>query len=108
MVHAKPERIGSVLLIILGTLLFCSFGLSLLVVLLSRRNDATSAQFAVILTLTGSGMAALGLWLYKSQKSRYAVVVRTASGEVKALVTRDGETVEQIVAALSQAFADRG
>ncbi len=62
----------------------------------------------VAMIFFGFGLAAFGVWMYKSLKPKYAVVIRTAGGEVQALVTRDGKRVEQIVAALSQAFADRG
>jgi len=64
--------------------------------------------FEVLLMLVGSGLAALGLWLFMAEKPRYAVVVRTAGGELQAYVIRNRDEVEQIVDALGQAFADRG
>ncbi len=104
----SPYRTGPVLLMVLGLPICCCGLMPFSLSLREGGTDVPSAAFGVFMVLIGFGMAALGVWLFWSQKPSYAVVIRTASGEVKALVTRNSETVERIVAALSQAFADRG
>jgi hypothetical protein len=108
MARINPERFCPLLLLLLGLALFGGCGLVPLTLAMTVEEKGAPALFGVVMMLAGVGLAGMGIWLLRTQKPRYAVVIRTSSGEVKALVTRKAQAVEQIVEALSQAFADRG
>jgi hypothetical protein len=81
----KPSRVWPVTLIVIGVIAFM-FG---------------SPGAAVICVAAG------GVWWYL-QKTEYAVLLRTASGEAEALTSKDKGYVTRIVAALNNAIVARG
>jgi len=81
----KPSRGWPVSLIVIGVIAFLSGMIGAAVIFL----------------------AAGGLWWYL-QKTEYAVLLRTASGEAEALTSKDKGYVTRVVAALNDAIVARG
>jgi len=107
MARINPDRTVPVLLMLLGLpFLGCCGPLSF--ASLREGEVVEHTVFGVFAILAGFALVIFGVWLFRAQKPRYAVVVRTAGGEVRAHISRNPQAIERIVEALSQAFADRG
>lgn len=60
------------------------------------------------LTCFGVVLLALGVWLATRKKPHFAVVLRTAGGEVTAYQNYDWNTISQIIEALNQSIVSHG
>ncbi|SUS05141.1 putative QacE [Candidatus Defluviicoccus seviourii] len=80
----------------IGPLLLAAWG----VIMIVANQDANAIALAVAIII---GAAA---WLFLGAKS--VVALSSASGEVKALVSRDTKLVDDIVEALNEAIIKRG
>src|SRR6266481_842 len=84
-----PSRKGPVILMGLGTLI------SLL-----NRNFIT--------LLMGCCLVALGIFWWKTIKPNFFIRLRTASGEIKALTSKDSDFIGRVIRALNDAIILRG
>jgi len=75
------------------------FGLIGLMIMFS----GTAAGAIVGLLLIG-----IAVWIWISQKATHTVVLRSSSGEAKALISKDADAVDRVVAALNDALVHRG
>ena len=69
------------------------------------------AGFAIrlyLLGFLGVLLLGLGVWLAMRQKPIYAVVLRTAGGEVTAYQSNDWNYISQIIEALNQSIVSHG
>lgn len=82
----KPSKIGPIIFFVIG-------GFSLL--------NKEFIPFAVIMIAIG------GIWL-ALQKTTYHVLLHTASGEAKALSSRDGTWISRVVHAINDSIIHRG
>jgi hypothetical protein len=83
----NPSRKGPIILGILGLLIMAVGGTGLL----------------VGLVVIGAAVA----WWF-SQKPEFSVLLSSASGEVKALASQDGDFISKVVGALNDAIVHRG
>lgn len=81
----------------------------------SRKGPIILIVIGIISMLAGKGAilvgilflaAGIGWWLL--QKSKYSVALSSASGEVQALTSKDGDFVFRVVNALNEAIVARG
>jgi hypothetical protein len=63
---------------------------------------------AIALGIFGLLILAGGIWLFTRQKPKFAVVLRTAGGEVTAYQNTDREQIAQIIRALNEAIVSNG
>jgi len=84
-----PSRKGPVILVGLGALI------SLL-----NQNSMT--------LLVGCCLVALGIFWWKKIKPNFFIRLRTASGEIKALTSKDSDFIGRVVRALNDAIILRG
>jgi proline racemase len=82
-----PSRKGPIILGVIGLLAMAGGG---------------KAVFVALLLLAG----AVAWWL--SQKPEFSVLLSSASGEAKALTSRDGKFISDVVNALNDAIVHRG
>jgi len=83
----KPSRLGPVFFLIIGAL-----------VLVSNRE---AIVFGLIMLIIG------GVW-FAMQKTTHHVLLHTASGEAKALSSKDGAWISKVVHALNDSIIHRG
>lgn len=62
----------------------------------------------VVPILFGAALFAIGLLIFIKQRPTFHVLLRSASGETKALSNKDGDLVKRIVGALNEAVVLRG
>jgi Family of unknown function (DUF6232) len=81
----------------------------------SRKGSYILAGIGFLALLVGGKLALVGwllilsaggLWYF--QRTEFSVWLSTASGEAKALTSKDSETIAKIVAALNEAIVHRG
>jgi len=65
-----------------------------------------SSEF--VFFVLGVMLLALGIWVATRQRPVFAVVLRTAGGEVTAYRSFDGNCISQIIEALNQSIITRG
>ena len=63
---------------------------------------------AIGLAVVGVLLAAGGIWLCFRQKPTYAVVLRTAGGEVTAYQSKDRDYISQVIQALNDSIISHG
>jgi hypothetical protein len=97
-----PRRGGVIALLLLGGLLsLIGFGT------MSDRGPE-SRLAGIILLILGLILAGVGLFVFKVQKDSYAVVLNTAGSEMRTSISRDGDFILRVVAALNEAIVARG
>ena len=89
----KPNRLGPL----------CTFVLAIAAVLFGLSKD--NIQFALTRGLVWTG---IGLVWWLLQKSEYLVKLNTAGGETVAYISKDLDTINQIIDALNEAIIARG
>lgn len=80
----------------------------ILIVVLGGLTVLLGLQSSITAVVIGVGLAALGVWWFRSIKNVHHVRLVTASGERDALSSTDGAYIAEIVAAISQAIVHRG
>jgi len=58
--------------------------------------------------IVGLTMIGTAIWIWLKQRSTHIVVLRSSSGEAKALVSKDANAVQRVVDALNDALIHRG
>jgi hypothetical protein len=89
--ETPPSRVGPVMFLLVGTLSFLG-GLS------GGSN----------ITIFGVFMMAIGAFWWKTQKTKYHLVIASASGEAKAITSEDKQRVDKIVSAVNESIIGRG
>ena len=89
-----PDNVGPIIGVILG-----------FVMAISAFGKGSVEWGLVAIGLVFVTVAGLILW---SQKPTHHLVLRTSSGEVRAISSRDGEFIVRVVAALNDAIIARG
>lgn len=79
------------------------FILGLIAVGLCFSSDGSSGRL-----VTGLIFAALAVFWWRKQASSYHVVLKTSSGEAKALTSKQAEYVKSVVDAINNAIVHRG
>ena len=101
-----PDTLGRVLLIVIGvTFALVSLGFFLN---LSASNWATTLGTGFLFALIAAALFWGAVQHKKAQKNTYAVILRTAGGEVMAYQSQDGDLMMLLTAALNQAIVARG
>lgn len=84
----------------------------------SRKGPLVTSGIGVFALLAGSesgagivlGLALIGagIWWWQQQSPTYSVLLSSASGEVRALSSRNEELVQKVVESINQAIVARG
>ncbi len=98
MISVPPIRRGPVALMVVGIL-----GLLILGTMLSE-DAPVRVQDMLILAVVCAVTAGAGGWWAYMLKSDYYVVLSSASGEIRALTSKDPKYIERIIAAINEAI----
>jgi hypothetical protein len=86
-----------------------SYGVSGLVMMIGAGVAAGGFLNSLVgLGITGVLVLAGGIWLATRQKPTFAVVLRTAGGEVTAYQSKDSSYISEIIQALNESIVSHG
>ena len=85
-----------------------SYGWPALVTLLGLVMALSLFGSEIGLGVFGMLLFAAGIWLFTRQKPTFAVVLRTAGGEVTAYASRNRDHIAEIIRALNEAIISHG
>lgn len=92
----EPKRKGPLITMAIGLAVFFGW-----------LSSGISSE-TVVPILFGAALFAIGLLIFIKQRPTFHVLLRSASGETKALSNKDGDLVKRIVGALNEAVVLRG
>ena len=95
---AQPSKKGPIIAVLFGVIaVFVSFALF-----------SSSIGTGIVLLLIGVGIIAAGVFWFRGLKATHFVILNSASGESRALWSKDESFIAQVVDALNNAIIARG
>ena len=107
-INRSISRLGRVLVILGGLVLLYPLWELLYIVFLSVPLAHSGIVFALMIGVPGGVLALVGLLLNKNARATHVLTLYTASGEIKALTSKNLDNLRQISQAIANAMIARG